>query len=88
MFSTNLYETTAGASVGQRPGSVSTADKGHNLQSSAETEASTADDDVTRSCTKTITYTTHGEFGFLFNLEVVAQRWQGPISAAIFAPGN
>ena len=47
-----------------------------------------ADDDVSLSCHETITFTTHGEFGFLFNLEAVVDRWQGPISVAIFTPGN
>ena len=39
-------------------------------------------------CNETITYTTHGEFTFLHNLEPLLKRWQGPISVSIFAPGD
>lgn len=39
-------------------------------------------------CNETITYTTHGEYTFLHNLEPLLKRWQGPISIAIYAPGE
>jgi len=39
-------------------------------------------------CNETITYTTHGDFTFLDNLEPLLERWQGPISVAVYAPGT
>ncbi len=39
-------------------------------------------------CHETITYTTHGEYHFLHNLEPLLKRWQGPISVSIYTPGN
>jgi hypothetical protein len=39
-------------------------------------------------CDETITYTTHGEYTYLHNLEPLLKRWQGPISISIFAPGD
>ena len=39
-------------------------------------------------CNETITYTTHGDFTFLDNLEPLLERWQGPISVAVYAPGS
>ncbi|KAB7495829.1 hypothetical protein Anas_10236 [Armadillidium nasatum] len=39
-------------------------------------------------CNTTITYTTLGELGYLHNLAEIATRWQGPVSAAILAPGE
>ena len=39
-------------------------------------------------CDETITYTTHGQFTFLDNLEPLLERWQGPISVAVYAPGS
>ena len=39
-------------------------------------------------CNETITYTTHGDFTFLDNLEPLLERWQGPISVAIYSPGS
>ena len=39
-------------------------------------------------CHETITYTTHGEYNFLHNLEPLLKRWQGPISVSIYTPGN
>ena len=39
-------------------------------------------------CDESITYTTHGEFRFLDNLEPLLERWQGPISVAVYAPGT
>ena len=38
-------------------------------------------------CNQTITYTTQAEFVYLFNLETTLQRWQGPISVAVYTPG-
>ena len=39
-------------------------------------------------CDETITYTTHGDLTFLDNLEPLLERWQGPISVAVYAPGS
>ena len=39
-------------------------------------------------CNETITYTTHGEYTFLHNLEPLLKRWQGPISVSIYTPGD
>ena len=39
-------------------------------------------------CAETITYTTHGQFTFLDNLEPLLERWQGPISVSVYAPGS
>ena len=39
-------------------------------------------------CAETITYTTHGQFTFLDNLEPLLERWRGPISVAVYAPGS
>jgi len=39
-------------------------------------------------CNETITYTTHGDFTFLDNLEPLLERWGGPISVAVYAPGS
>merc|ERR1719494_554897 len=39
-------------------------------------------------CNESITYTTHGGFEFLDNLEPLLQRWQGPLSIAVYAPGT
>ena len=39
-------------------------------------------------CNESITYTTHGDFTFLDNLEPLLARWQGPISVAVYAPGS
>lgn len=38
-------------------------------------------------CWESITYTTHADFTFLDNLETLLERWQGPISLALYAPG-
>ena len=40
------------------------------------------------SCHETITYTTHGEYHFLHNLEPLLKRWMGPISVSIYTPGK
>ena len=37
---------------------------------------------------ESITFTTHGEFNFLDNLVPIVERWRGPVSIAVFAPGN
>jgi len=39
-------------------------------------------------CNESITYTTHGGYEFLTNLEPLLQRWQGPLSIAVYAPGT
>ncbi|XP_034474543.1 beta-1,4-glucuronyltransferase 1-like [Drosophila innubila] len=38
-------------------------------------------------CAESITYTTNGDYTFFDNLEMIAQRWMGPISFAIHSPG-
>jgi hypothetical protein len=40
------------------------------------------------SCDESITYTTHADFTFLDNLVPLLERWQGPISLTLYAPGN
>ncbi|XP_018027815.1 uncharacterized protein LOC108683047, partial [Hyalella azteca] len=39
-------------------------------------------------CDESITYTTHGDYTFLDNLETLTSRWQGPVSISVYAPGN
>jgi len=39
-------------------------------------------------CNESVTYTTHGDFTFLDNLEPLLKRWEGPISIAVYAPGS
>jgi hypothetical protein len=39
-------------------------------------------------CDESITYTTHADFTFLDNLEPLLDRWRGPISVALYTPGN
>lgn len=39
-------------------------------------------------CYETITYTTQGDYTFLDNLIPLVERWQGPISVALYAPGD
>jgi len=39
-------------------------------------------------CNETITYTTHGDYTFLDNLEPLLKRWKAPISVAVYAPGS
>lgn len=39
-------------------------------------------------CYETITYTTQGDYTFLDNLVPLVERWQGPISVALYAPGD
>ena len=38
-------------------------------------------------CLESITFTTHGEFQYMDNLIPLLQKWRGPISVAVFAPG-
>lgn len=39
-------------------------------------------------CYETVTYTTQGDYTFLDNLIPLVERWQGPISVALYAPGE
>lgn len=39
-------------------------------------------------CHETVTYTTHADYTFLDNLAPLLERWQGPVSLAIHAPGT
>nr|XP_053633266.1 beta-1,4-glucuronyltransferase 1-like isoform X2 [Cherax quadricarinatus]XP_053633267.1 beta-1,4-glucuronyltransferase 1-like isoform X2 [Cherax quadricarinatus] len=39
-------------------------------------------------CDESITYTTHADYTFLDNLEPLTSRWQGPVSVAVYAPGD
>lgn len=39
-------------------------------------------------CYESVTYATHGDFGYLDNLAFLAERWKGPISVALYAPGD
>ena len=39
-------------------------------------------------CFESVTYVTQGEYQYLDNLWPVLQRWQGPISVAVYAPGT
>lgn len=39
-------------------------------------------------CSESITYTTHADYSFLDNLEPLLERWQGPVSLALHAPGS
>ncbi|XP_075227166.1 beta-1,4-glucuronyltransferase 1 isoform X2 [Lycorma delicatula] len=39
-------------------------------------------------CWETLTYTTHADYTFLDNLEPLLERWQGPVSLALYAPGT
>lgn len=39
-------------------------------------------------CWESITYTTHADYTFLDNLETLLDRWRGPISIALHAPGT
>lgn len=39
-------------------------------------------------CNETITYTTHGDYRYLDNLVPLVDRWNGPVSVAIYAPGS
>ena len=37
---------------------------------------------------ESIVFTTHGEYVYLDNLIPLLQRWNGPVSMAIYAPGE
>jgi len=39
-------------------------------------------------CNESITYTTHGDVTFLDNVIPLVQRWDGPLSMAVYAPGT
>ncbi|KAK6636670.1 hypothetical protein RUM43_010332 [Polyplax serrata] len=39
-------------------------------------------------CFETVTYTTHSDYTFLDNLEPLLERWRGPVSLALHAPGT
>lgn len=39
-------------------------------------------------CYESVTYTTHAEYAFLYNLATLVIRWRGPISVAVYAPGD
>lgn len=39
-------------------------------------------------CNETITYTTHADYTFLGNVETLVDRWNGPVSIAVYAPGE
>ncbi|XP_068083541.1 uncharacterized protein [Anabrus simplex] len=39
-------------------------------------------------CYETITYTTHADYTFLDNLKSLLERWQGPVSLTMHAPGT
>lgn len=39
-------------------------------------------------CHESITYTTHADYSFMDNLVPLLERWQGPISIALHAPGT
>ena len=39
-------------------------------------------------CNETVTLTTHGSYSFMENLYPLLERWRGPLSIAVFAPGD
>lgn len=39
-------------------------------------------------CTDSITYTTHADYTFLDNVIPLLERWRGPLSLALHAPGT
>ncbi|XP_055548670.1 beta-1,4-glucuronyltransferase 1-like isoform X2 [Wyeomyia smithii] len=39
-------------------------------------------------CYETITYTTHGDYSFLDNIIPLLERWEAPLSLALYAPGD
>lgn len=39
-------------------------------------------------CWESVTYTTHADYTFLDNLKPLLERWQGPVSLAVHAPGS
>lgn len=42
----------------------------------------------TFACHESVTYTTHADFTFLDNLKPLVERWRGPVSLALYAPGT
>lgn len=44
--------------------------------------------DLEHSCEESVTYTTHADYSFLDNLLPLIERWQGPVSIALHAPGH
>ncbi|KAF5280659.1 hypothetical protein FQA39_LY05307 [Lamprigera yunnana] len=44
--------------------------------------------DKRHKCHESITYTTHADYSFLDNLVPLLERWRGPISIALHAPGT
>ena len=43
---------------------------------------------VNPKCNESITYTTYGDHTYLDNLPMLISRWKGPISLALFTPGE
>lgn len=43
--------------------------------------------DNTPSFNQSVTLTTQGTYEFLYHVEFLCQRWDGPISVAVYAPG-
>lgn len=39
-------------------------------------------------CQESVTYTTHADYSFMDNLVPLLERWRGPISIALHAPGS
>lgn len=39
-------------------------------------------------CYESITYATQGDYKFLGHLENLVERWKGPVSVALYAPGH
>lgn len=39
-------------------------------------------------CHESITYTTHADYSFMDNLVPLVERWKGPVSIAMHAPGS
>ncbi|XP_028132839.1 beta-1,4-glucuronyltransferase 1 [Diabrotica virgifera virgifera] len=44
--------------------------------------------EVSHRCHESITYTTHADYSFMDNLVPLLERWNGPISIALHAPGT
>jgi hypothetical protein len=39
-------------------------------------------------CSESVTYSTHSDFTFLDNLKPLLERWKGPVSIGLYAPGS
>lgn len=39
-------------------------------------------------CSETVTCTTHADYTFFDNVETLVDRWNGPVSIAVYAPGE